>query len=260
MKLFVCMALLILTSVWAQSPQPRPLAHAYVSQIASGGGWKTTLTLFNPASRQDTVTVLFRADDGASLSIPLVVTQGGARQVGTSSEVSRTLQPLATLVIESEAPVTSNTLVGWAEVISSRPIPGAAIFSQRDQDGRAMEATAPLDSSALSSLVVPFDNRAGFASGVALVNPTDSPVLLIVRSRNENGIELDQSRLELPARGHTAFVIGDRFPSSTGQQGTIEFVNPTAERLTGLGLRFNAAGSFTSIPVLHLMEPLVTQP
>jgi len=50
---------------------------------------------------------LFRADDGSPLSLPLVVTQRGARQTGTSSEVGRTIQPLATLVIESEAPANS---------------------------------------------------------------------------------------------------------------------------------------------------------
>jgi hypothetical protein len=109
-------------------------------------------------------------------------------------------------------------------------------------------------------MVVPFDNREGSATGVALVNPTDSQARLIVRSRNENGIELDQNQLVLPPKGHAAFVIGDRFPSTMGQQGTIEFVSPTAEMITGLGLRFTASGGFTSIPVLHLTEPLMTQP
>jgi hypothetical protein len=237
----------------------RPI-RAYISQIASGGGWSTTLTLFNPTSGQDTVTIAFQADDGSALPLPLIITQGGARQVLTSSEVSRTIQPLATLTIESEAPSTSATLAGWAEVTTVRSFSGSAVFRQRFQDGRTVEAIAPLDSSAPSSVVVPFDNREGSSTGVALVNPADTQVNLIVRSRNENGIQFDQNRMMLPPRGHSAFVIADRFPSSIGQQGTIEFVSPIAERLTGLGLRFSASGGFTSVPVLHLTEPLATQP
>jgi hypothetical protein len=252
------MALITVTGIWAQ--QVPPPSHGYVSQLASGGGWKTTLTLFNPTSGQVEVSVLFRADDGSPLSLPLVVTQGGAQLTRTSSEVGRTIQPLATLRIESEAPAGSSVLTGWADVISRTPIAGSAIFSQQGQDGRSVEAVVPLDYSTLTSVVAPFDNRAGAATGVALVNPTDSPVNLIVRSRNENGIELDQSRLLLPPRGHTAFVIAERFPSIAGLQGTIEFLNPAAPQLTGLGLRFNTTGGFTSIPVLHLSEPLATQP
>ena len=76
-------------------------------------------------------------------------------------EVSRTLQPLSTLTIESEGPATSTTLVGWAEVTSLRPFSGSAVFRQRSADGRTVEAVAPLDSSAPSSVVVPFDNREG---------------------------------------------------------------------------------------------------
>ena len=258
MKQLVLAALICVTRMLAQ--EPLPPSRGYVSQIASGGNWKTTLTLFNPTSGQAQVSVLFRADDGSPLSLPLVVTQGGARQAVTSSEVGRTIQPLATLVIESEGPAGSSVLTGWAEVISRARMMGSAIFSQQSPTGRSVEAIAPVDYSVLPSLVVTFDNREGVATGIALVNPTDSQVNLIVRSRNENGIELDQSRLMLPPRGHTAFVIAERLPSIAGLQGTIEFVSPIAAQLTGLGLRFTAAGGFTSIPVLHLNEPLATQP
>ena len=257
MKQLVWTALIIVTGLWAQEPAP---SRGYVSQIASGGGWKTTLTLFNPTSAQGEVSVLFRADDGSPLSLPLVVTQGGVKQTGTSSEVGRNIQPLAMLVIESEGPAGSTVVTGWAEVISRPRVTGSAIFSQQGPDGRSVEAISPVDYSALPSVVVTFDNRQGAATGVALVNPTETQVNLIVRSRNENGIELAQSRLMLPPRGHTAFVIGERLPSIAGLQGTIEFLSPTTTQLTALGLRFSATGGFTSIPVLHLSEPLVTQP
>lgn len=270
MKQFLWTVLIGVTGMWAQQQPPPPLLHGLVSQIASGEDWKTTLTLFNPTAAQSEVVIVFRADDGSPLSLPLVVTQGGARQTGMASEVGRTIQPLATLVIESEAPAGSGISIGWADVISRTRITGSAIFRQARSDGRSVEAIAPVDYSLLRSLVVPFDNREGVATGVALVNPMDTQVNLIVRSRNENGIELDQSRLILPAGGHTAFVIGERFPSIAGLQGTIEFLVPGSfgdagsgappAQLTGLGPRFSITGGFTSIPVLHLNEPLATQP
>jgi hypothetical protein len=257
MKQLVWAALISVSSLWAQPPA---VARGYVSQIASGGGWKTTLTLFNPTAGQGQVSVLFHADDGSPLVLPLVVTQGGVRQMGTSSELDRTIQPLATLVIESEAPAGSGVLTGWAEVLSRSGIRGSAIFSQKVSDGRSVEAIAPVDFSILQSMVMPFDNREGAATGVALVNPTNNQVNVIVRARNENGIELSQRRVSLPAQGHTAFVIGERFPELAGQQGTIEFLNPIEGLVTGLGLRFSASGGFTSVPLLHLAQPLVTQP
>ena len=142
------------------------------SQIASGGGWKTTLTLVNLSSTQNSLRVTFQGDDGRPLTLPLVVTQQGNPQAASASSVDRTLGPGATLLIESEAPVSSATLVGWATVISSGPVSGFAIFRSRGQDGRDAEGTAPLESSSTSSLVLPFDNTAGFATGVALINPT----------------------------------------------------------------------------------------
>jgi hypothetical protein len=258
MKRFVCAALMGVVAMWAQ--EPAPPGRGYISQIASGGGWKTTLTLFNPTSSQGQVLILFHADDGSGLSLPLVVTQGGARQTGTGAEVSRTIQPLATLVIETDAPAGSGVVVGWAEVVSYTRITGSAIFSQTGADGRSVEAICPLDYNVLTSMVVPFDNRQGAATGVALVNPTNEQVNLIVRSRNENGIELGQSQLMLPPKGHTAFVMGEQLPGTGGQQGTVEFVSPVASLLTGLGLRFSATGGFTSVPVVHLSVPLATQP
>ena len=124
MKQLVWMALISVMSICAQQQQPPPLARGYVSQIASGGGWKTTLTLFNTTSAQTQVSVFFRADDGSPLSLPLVITQGGARQTGTASQVGLTIQPLATLVIESEAPAGSSTVNRLGRGAQSHAHPG----------------------------------------------------------------------------------------------------------------------------------------
>jgi hypothetical protein len=219
------------------------------SQIASGGGWRTTATLVNLSSTQNSVRVAFRGDDGHPLTLPLVVTQQGNPQAATAASVERTVEPGATLLIESEAPASSATLVGWAEVISSGPVSGYAIFRQRSQDGRDAEGTAPVESSRTSSLILPFDNTAGFVTGVALVNLTTEAVILNATIRDDSGAQSGLQAVALPAMGHTSFAVPDRFSITANRRGTIEFRNTAGGAVTGLGLRFSAS-SFTSIPII----------
>ena len=219
------------------------------SQIASGGGWKTSLTLINLSSAQNPVRVVFRGDDGRPLIQPLVVTQQGNPQAASASSVDRTVESGATLLIESEAPSSSATLVGWAEVISSGPVAGFAIFRSRGPDGRDAEGTAPLETGTASSLVLPFDNSAGFATGVALVNGTGDPVIVTATIRDDNGAQIGLQAVALPAMGHTSFAVADRFSMTSGRRGIIEFRSTTGGAVSGLGLRFSPFGSFTSIPV-----------
>ena len=220
------------------------------SQLASGGGWKTSLTLVNLSSAENPVRVTFRGDDARPLTLPLVVTQRGTAQAVTASSLERTVEPGATLLIESEAPASSATLVGWAEAVTSAPVAGFAIFRQRGPDGRDSEGTAPLENaSAANGLLLPYDNTAGFATGVALVNGTGDAVIVTATIRDDNGTQIDLQAVALPAMGHTSFAVGDRFSVTSGRRGVIEFRNAAGGAVTGLGLRFSPFGSFTSIPV-----------
>jgi hypothetical protein len=219
------------------------------SQIASGGGWKTTLSIVNVSFTQNPIRVAFRGDDGRTLTLPLTVTQQGIPQAVTAAVVERTMEPGATLLIESEAPPSSATLVGWAEVISSGPVSGYAIFRQRGQDGRDAEGTAPVESGRTSGLILPFDNTGGFVSGAALVNLTNEPVIVNATIRDDNGAQSGLQAVALPAMGHTSFAVPERFSVTGSKRGTIEFRNTAGGAITGLGLRFSGS-SFTSIPVI----------
>lgn len=221
-----------------------------VSQIASGGGWKTTMTLVNLTSTQNSVRVAFRGDDGGPMTLPLVLTQQGTPQTASAPSVDRTVGAGATLLIESEAPASSATFVGWAEVTSSGPVSGFAIFRQRGQDGRDAEGTAPLEGSRSSSLVLPFDGTSGFATGVALVNSTSQAVIVNATIRDDNGAQIGLQAVSLPAMGHTSFAVADRFSMTSGRRGIIEFQNQAGGAITGLGLRFSPFGSFTSVPII----------
>jgi hypothetical protein len=122
---------------------PIVLVHTPATQIASGGGWKTSLAIVNLSSTRNSVRVTFRGDDGREMTLPLVITQQGVSETVTA--VDRTLGPDATLLIESEAPSSSAVLVGWAEVVSSGPVAGFSIFRQRGEDGRDGSITESRD-------------------------------------------------------------------------------------------------------------------
>jgi hypothetical protein len=220
------------------------------SQIASGAGWKTTLTIVNLSPGPNSLSVNFRGDDGSPLILPLVVTQQGVAQNATASSVNRTLGAGATLLIESEGPVSSSILVGWAEVLSSAPVSGFSIFRQRGQDGRDSEGTASLQSITSSDLVLPFDNTAGFATGVALVNLMTDPAIVTAVIRDDNGTQMGLQAVVLSGKAHSSFFLADRFSITSGRRGTIEFQNTAGGAVAGIGLRFNPSGSFTSVPTI----------
>jgi hypothetical protein len=67
--------------------------------------------------------------------------------------------------------------------------------------------------------------------------------------RNEAGQQIGAETVSLSGRGHTAFSLSERFASTRNLRGTVEFTS-TGSQITGLGLRFNPGGAFTSFPVL----------
>ncbi len=174
-------------AAWAQQPEP---GHSSISQIAVGGGWKTTLTLLNLSSTATSVTITFQSDDGLPLPFPLVVKGEEASPPLIASEVSRVVPAFATLQIEMEASPPAQTVTGWADVVRFGAFAGFAIFRQRGQDGRDSEGTAPLEVTSPPGLLLPFDNSEGFATGIALVNPGADRLPLVALVRDETGLIL----------------------------------------------------------------------
>ncbi|MDP2998151.1 MAG: choice-of-anchor C family protein [Bryobacterales bacterium] len=219
-----------------------------LAQLASGGGWKTTITLVNPSSIQNVTRLAFWADDGSPLTLPFTVSQQGTSVAVTASSLERTLDAGATLLVETEAS-SSIPFVGWTGVQSSGSVIGFAIFRQRSPSGNDAEGTAPLESTNATNLILPYDNTKGFSTGVALVNPTTGPATISFALRDENGAQLGVQSIALPGNGHTSFAVASRFPLAAGRRGIIEIQNTTGGAMAALGLRFSPFGSFTSIPV-----------
>lgn len=220
-----------------------------LAHIAAGGGqWSTVITLVNPSSSQATVNVVLRGDDGAVLStVPLTSTQQGATQTVTGGSVNAVLNPNASLLIAVGDP-TVQAVVGWAEVLSSVPVNGFAIF--RSSLGSPSEGTVPLQTGGPSAIILPYDNSAGFVTGVALANLSASSATITATIWDDNGNLLGSQPISVAGAGHTSFVVSNQLTATAGKRGIVQFQSIGGGGLSGLGLRFSPFGTFTSVPTI----------
>ena len=61
---------------------------------------------------------------------------------------------------------------------------------------------------------------------------------------------LTGTNVELPAGGHTSFMLSGQIPAAADNRGWLQFIAPASIPITGLGLRANPAGGFASVPKL----------
>jgi hypothetical protein len=221
-----------------------------ISQLATGGGWKTTLVIVNPsAGAAINVRVNFYGDDGTLLSLPVTVSVGRGSTSTTAGAVERMIAANGTLIIETEASATSTTTIGWADVRCSAAVSGYAIFRQKHGDNTESEGTAILDTRTPSDLLLPFDNLNTYSTGVALVNLATDTATVSVIYRDDTGAEITRDQLAIVANGHLAYSMPARLSTLNGRRGVAEFITNQNAGLTALGLRFNPTLNFTNLPV-----------
>jgi hypothetical protein len=221
------------------------------SQVVSGGGWGSSIYLINPASKAVQASLAFRADDGSPLRLPLTTTAGGASHSTMDSQLELTLAPGSTALVVTSSDSVSE-LQGWAQVSGTGTVSGYEVFHYMPASGRQSEATVILEQELHPLLVLPFENADGFSTGVALANvvPAD-PDSVVAVAWDASGKAISAPWEDLAAGGHTAFSIADKTPAANGTRGIINFLGGAAGSITGMGIRVNPAGSFTSIPRLR---------
>ncbi|MBS1831120.1 MAG: DUF3500 domain-containing protein [Acidobacteria bacterium] len=213
-----------------------------ISQIADGSGWKSTIILANTGTATASFTARFWNGSGAALTLPL-------GSDGTVSELSGTIPVNGLRVIETAGTATALSQ-GWAELLSNDSIGGTAVFRQQVSGRADAEGAVPVTSPASKRLLLPFDNTSGFTTAAALVNPSASASATVQATiYDETGASIGTGSIALAARGQTAFALTDRFPATAGKRGLVDFSNSTTS-ITGLGLRFQSNGTFTSIEML----------
>ncbi len=211
--------------------------YGVLSHIAAGGSWNTVITLLNTSSTGVPVTVSFYNDGGGALSLPVTITNQGAMQTTTTAVVSATINPDASLLISTGQ--LASTVVGWADVRSSGPVNGFAIFQTNSSNSPVSEGTVSLQTQLSSTITLPYDNTAGVVMGAAVANLSSTPATITMTVWDDNGSQLGTQTLAIAGNGHTSFVLPDQIQITSGSGG-----------LSGLGLRFSHFGTFTSVPTM----------
>jgi uncharacterized repeat protein (TIGR03803 family) len=217
-------------------------------QLASGGGrWTTTLTLLNTGSTAANVALNFYDNNGNPLALPLTFPQGTPLE--TTASFTGTIQAGAVLVVQT-AGLSNPLAVGWAELLSDGDVSGFEVFTDNVTTTQQQQAVVPLQNTNLPAYLLYFDNTNGYATAVALANVSTQPATITLLIKDDTGKLLSTNTIQLSAHGHTSFVLAANYPATGNLRGTLEFDEPAGGQVSVLGLAFNPASAFTSIPAV----------
>ena len=254
------------------------------SQVASGGGWKTSLYLINPTSAAAEFKVNFWADRGTPLTMPLTMTGNGAVQTLDAATVTGTVGPNSTILIESQPAAyrarrdAASTeaqesacppscrrlppeLTGWAEVLSSSAVSGYGVLAYISPTGVPSEGAIPLDTTTSSTLLLPYESSNGFGASAVMANlsrtyGTQNTTIVW----DENGNDLSDTVVNLAASGGASLMVDDLAPATAGHRGYLQFTSTAGPGLAGpnvAGLgwrRVNPAGGLTPVMALDVSD------
>jgi sugar lactone lactonase YvrE len=216
-----------------------------ITHATWNGGFTTIFTLVNTGAEPASATLSFSGDDGGPLVVPLSFPQTGATT--SASTVTRTIQPNASLVIETIAQDALPAVQGSALLTTTGNVGGFAIFRWTTF---GQEASVPIETRNLASYILPFDNTGGLTTGLAIANLSGQAAFVPVRFRDDTGAALGSATISLPGHGHTSFLLPDKYKAAIGKRGTVEFDTPAGGQISVVGLRAKNDGTLTTIPVL----------
>ena len=189
-------------------------------------------------------------------------TTGGATQpwappfLEVSSTAGLVLAPGSSMFLHT--PGTASALTqGWAQLNADVGIAGYVIYSLLGLPEQ--DATAPAVA-ASNDILVPYDDSNGFATQIAVVNPSSSPLDIAVGFRTTTGGVAVNNLPTVPPFGHMAFALATQFPVIAGHLGLAEFYSATGN-LSLIALRSNPTHSFTAAPAFFQNgAPLISVP
>jgi hypothetical protein len=222
-------------------------------QVASAGGWDTSLTVVNLGSTPGEARLNFFGDSGGSPWLPFTYTQQPAAGTTLGATFDETLAAGASFLLDTTGPVTQTNAEGWSQLMTSGDINGFAIFTYTP-NGQA--ATVPLDRRNAASYLLAFENTGAVSTGLAIANLAASAANVNVVIRDDTGAQIGQGgSINLPALGHTSFMLTDPtygFPKTANVRGTVEFDTPQGGQISVMGLRANAIPNSSGFAVTSL--------
>ena len=232
-----------------------------IGHLADGQGWTSSIILVNMQNVTRRATIYALDNNGNDLFLRL---KGGDPQGG--SQLSVTLPPRGSLSIETDG--TSFPLKeGWAIILPDdgdlTPLGGYIIFRYSQPGLPDREAVVPVGNWIGSipgfdpQQTVPFNERDGFFSGMALANPSPSQSMTLnMNFYDENGLSIISRQLTLGPWHHTSFLFSHLYPELAGRAGVLKVSVANQLDLNYgpiiVGLRFNPGGSFTTMFPMRL--------
>ena len=215
-------------------------------QIADGGGFITEFIITNPTGAPITCRLTFWQDSGSSL--PLSLNGAGPFASYVVMVPGHATQFLST-------PGAGPSVTGWglAENISQLGV--IATFRQIATNPKSEATVEAIPATA--GFAMAFDETPGFDTGFALANvsPFDTVIENLYFYDTTGALIFFDSSKTLGPHQHESFLFSSRYAAQlAGKRGTVRVyygvegipANGTVG-LTGLGLRVNPGGTFTSL-------------
>jgi hypothetical protein len=225
---------------------------AILPQIADGGGFVTELIITNPTGAPLTCRVTFWQDNGALLPLSLNGANPSASYVVVVP--GHSTQFLST-------PGAGPSVTGWGLAENVERLGVIATFRLQVSNRPESEATVQ-GIPATAGFAMAFDETTGYDTGFALANVSAFDTVienLYFYDKKGNLIYSDTTRTLGPHQ-HESFLFSARYGAQlAGKRGTVRVyygVQGTpafgTTGLTGLGLRVNPGGTFTSLPTVTI--------
>ena len=212
----------------------------YLSHLAVGDNWQTTITYINYSSQEVTCETEFISDFGN----PLMVSFAGR---GTGVSRTDVLPPGGCVHQETNVELSAPLTPGWARAACSGPVKASLLYRRRNSEG------VPTGEAGVNAATVPATRFVTFAekgegqfgTGVAYANPSSTAAVITFTAKDEAGETLASVVRTLSPNGHDAENIVHLLdlPSFTG---SLEVTS--TEPIVSLSLNFEADPVFSSLP------------
>ena len=212
----------------------------YLSHLAVGASWQTTITYINYSSEEVICQTDFLSDFGS----PLLVSFAGLGTVVSRNDV---LPPGGSVHQETNLELSAPLAPGWARAACSGPVKASLLYRRRNSEG------VPTGEAGVNAATVPATRFVTFAqqgegkfgTGVAYANPSPTAALVTFTARDAAGEVLASVDETLLPNGHDAQNMAPLFGLSSFA-GSLEVTS--TEPIVSLSLNFEADPVFSSLP------------
>lgn len=224
------------------------------SHMADGGGWQSTLYLFNLDGNPTTFDLRFWATTGDSQRPQAPSWSPLLRGRTPASEfLNEPLAAYGSKVFETLGASTAAS-EGWAHLTTSGLLSGFVVLRQSNltvSSPPITEAAVPLGFGYKEQFLIPFDNTGRQSTQVALANPGEDSVIVQVQVRDEGGVLVQKEQsVTIPPRAQRFLQTSTSFPSTDSKRGVLELLSPRAPVLA-LALR-SSGEALVVLPALGL--------